>query len=62
MTGHQPDGRINAGQQCCRDTAVLLMVVHAGTAFTGSIAACSDFPRLGRSTLKDALPGKLKVC
>jgi len=62
MTGHRPDGRINAGQQCCRDTAVLLMVVRAGTASTGNIAACSAFQKLERSTLKGALPGKLKVC
>ena len=41
---------------------MLLMVVHVGTAFTGSIAACSAFQKLERSTQKGALPGKLKVC
>jgi len=62
MTGRRPDGLISAGRPCCRDTVVLLMVVRAGTAFIGSIAACSDFPRLERFMLKAALPGKLKVC
>jgi hypothetical protein len=38
------------------------MVGRASTAFTGNIAACSVFQKLERSTLKGALPGKLKVC